>query len=153
MQVEIVSIRSSVLGLVACAFLPALALSSCDVTCDEDSDGVLYARSLSQERLARLYYDMERFSTNDSVPANGYDSLIKSAAYPREFSDLEVAKIRPEDANIMVQGCFDHYVYLHFQGYGRLQELYPERRIVLSWGEHDETSGTEVLWREAASDR
>lgn len=147
------SIRSQALVLAISAFLPVLTLSGCDVTCDEDSDGVLYARSLSQERLEKLYYDMERFSNDDSVPTNGYDSLIKSAKFPLEFSDLEVAKIRPEDANILVQGCFDHYVYLHFQGYGRLTEFYPERRIVLSWGEHDETRGTEVLWRETAPDR
>ncbi len=125
-------------------------LGGCGFTCDEDSKGVRYARSLSEERLAKLYFDMEKLSSDNSVPDSGYSSWDENRAFPEQFSDLQVVRVRPHYANIMVEGCFDHYVYMNFEGYGRLKEYYPQRRIVLSWGEH-ETKGSEVLWQETTS--
>lgn len=138
-------------SIICMTVLLAPALSGCGFTCDEDSEGVRYARTLSQERLAKLYYDMEEFSSNHTVPISGYSSHDEERAFPDQFSDLQVARIRPHEGNIMVQGCFDHYVYLEFEGIGQFKDHYPERRIVLGWGEHEDTTGSEVLWQESAS--
>lgn len=99
----------------------------------------------------KLYYDMERLSTDSSVPIGGYYRFDENRAFPEQFSDLQVVRVRPHDENIMVEGCFDHYVYMNFEGYGPLKKYYPERRIVLRWGEHENTKGSEVLWQETNS--
>jgi hypothetical protein len=128
-----------------------LAAAGCDrddVICDEKSPGVAYARSLSQERLARLYYDMEKYSTKDETPLDGWWAHHAQPPVPAEFADLDVARIRPRDGNIMVHGCFDHYIYLAFEGVGDSKKFDKERRIVLSWGEHEEDMGEQVLWVE-----
>jgi hypothetical protein len=119
-----------------------------DVICDEKSPGVAYARSLPQSRLGRLYHDMESYSTNDETPFDGWSVGDKRVALPSAFADLSVVRIRPRDGNIMVRGCFDHYVYLHFEGVGDHKQFDQERRIVLSWGEHPEDRGEQVLWTE-----
>jgi hypothetical protein len=117
------------------------------VKCGEDSEAVFYARSLSQERLEKLYKDMERYSIKDNLPLDGYQVYQKDSEVPDEFNDLKVVKIRPFEGNIMIEGCFDHYVYLDFHGFGLLKESRPERKIVLRWGEHT-GAGSEVIWRD-----
>ena len=103
-------------------------------SCNEDSPVVAYARSLSQERLARLYRDMEGSTWNTEAPV------------PKEFADLKVARIRPSEGNIMVHGCFDHYVYLTFEGVGVEKKFARKRQIILSWGERPPQAGEQVLW-------
>jgi hypothetical protein len=117
------------------------------ISCTEKSDAVLYARTLTQDRLTRLYQDMKRFSTKNDLPLGGFNKYHKETKTPKEFKDLKVVKIRPADGNIMIKGCFDHYVYLNFHGYGTLKTIYPKREIVLSWGEYT-NAGSEVIWSE-----
>lgn len=119
-----------------------------DIICDEKSPGVAYARSLSKERLARLYYDMEQYSNRDETPLSGWSVGDKRVAIPSVFADLAVVRIRPREGNIMVRGCLDHYIYLHFEGVGNLESVGEERRIVLSWGEHPPERGEQILWEE-----
>ena len=115
-------------------------------SCGEDSEAVAYARSLSSERLERLYHDMELFSRNKKVPMTGYQTYNEEAYVPDEFADLDVALVRPRDGNIMVEGCFDHYIYLKFEGVGRLSRQADKKRIILNWGEHPPHAGSEILW-------
>jgi hypothetical protein len=114
----------------------------------EDSDAVAYARSLSKERLKKLYDDMEEYSKKQDTPPYGYIAYGKNAVVPEPFSDLKVKKIRPRRGNIMVEGCFDHYVYLDFEGIGPGKKYDKKRQIVLWWGEHPPTRGSQVLWVE-----
>ncbi len=124
------------------------SICGCSSTsCTENSDAVSYARFLSQERLSQLYQDMERFSIKNNLPLDGYSKHRKDIKIPKEFKDLKVVKIRPADGNIMIKGCFDHYVYLHFHGYGDMMKFNPKREIVLSWGEYT-NAGSEVIWSE-----
>ena len=115
-------------------------------SCGEDSESVAYARGMSDERLAKLYYDIERFSLDPNTP---YSDLEKDSegVFPPPFSDIKAARIRPKQENIMLNGCFDHYVYLSFHGLDSNKEFYPKRQIILSWGEHD-GAGSEVIWTE-----
>ena len=112
-------------------------------SCDENSSAVEYARSLSDERLARLYSSMEKYSKLEDTPLFGYN--LQQDSVPEEFSDLNVARIRPKDGNIMVEGCFDHYVYLNFEGYSMFTS--DQRNISVSWGEGT-NAGSEILWHE-----
>ncbi|MBN8432261.1 hypothetical protein JF535_15540 [Microbulbifer salipaludis] len=109
-------------------------------SCDEDSEAVRYARSLSEERLELLYHQMHNYSLSEDTPFGGY-SRLQNNELPYEFNDLEVVKVRPKQGDIMVQGCFDHYVYLGFSGLNDSLE----KEIVLSYGEFPVL--TEVLWR------
>ena len=95
----------------------------------------------------RLYYDMEAYATREETPLNGWWVSRKPGEIPSAFADLAVVRIRPRDGNIMVRGCLDHYIYLHFEGIGDLKRFDKERRIVLSWGEHPDL-GEQVLWEE-----
>lgn len=107
--------------------------------CDKDSDSANYARSLSEERLSVLYSDMARMYKISDVPYEGYTSFDQKGL-PKEFVDLEIKKVRPKQLNIMVEGCFDHYMYLHFRG---ISDAEPNQ-IILQYGEHP--VGMEVLW-------
>ncbi len=115
-------------------------------SCGEDSESVTYARGLSKEQLANLYYDVERFSLESDTP---YTGLKKDSegVFPKPFSDIKAVKIRPKQENIMLNGCFDHYVYLSFHGFESNKKFFPKRQIVLSWGEHN-GAGSEVIWSE-----
>lgn len=65
---------------------------------------------------------------------------------PQEFQDLKVVRIRPKDSNIMVEGCFDEYVYLRFFGVNKAIE---EKRIELQYPTHSDIpheQATETLW-------
>ncbi|WMS87135.1 hypothetical protein [Pleionea litopenaei] len=115
-------------------------------SCGEDSDSVMFARGLSQDRLSKLYYDVERFSLDSNTPYFGLNR-DESGLFPEPFSDIEAELVRPKQENIMLNGCFDHYVFLRFHGFESNKEYYPKRQIVLSWGEHD-NAGSEVIWSE-----
>jgi hypothetical protein len=115
-------------------------------SCSEDSVSVAYARGLSKERLAKLYYDVEKSALNPDEPYSDLKPNIEGV-FPEPFSDIKAVRIRPKQENIMLNGCFDHYVYLSFHGLADNKEFYPERQIVLSWGEHDR-AGNEVIWSE-----
>ena len=131
--------------LVQCA--PIIYLVATSPSCDEESEAVTYVRSLSSDRLARLYSDMEKHSFGADPILNTYKPMDDSweIKTPDEFKDLKVVRITPDDGNIMVEGCFDHYVYMRFLGIGHLKEFHKERGIELSWGEYT-TSGKEIIW-------
>lgn len=119
-------------------------------SCGEDSEAVAYARSLSKERLGRLYRDMEDYSVKADLPREGYYPDNENQQIPDAFADLKVRRVRPRDGNIMVEGCLDHYVYMKFEGVGFLKEFDEKRQIVLSWGEYPPHAGSQVLWAERA---
>lgn len=115
------------------------------VSCYEDSEAVAYARSLPKERLAKLYYDLEKASLD---PALGYFDEIWAGSkgeFPEPFSDIKAFGIRPKRESIMLNGCFDHYVIFDFHGFESNKKYHPKRQIILSWGEHD-SAGSEVIW-------
>lgn len=92
---------------------------------------------------------MEAVSKDESYPI---DQLIdwnleKGQKFPEPFSDIQATQIRPRQANIMLEGCFDHHVYLLFEGYEAYKDREPRKRIKLQWGEF-ESSGSQILWEE-----
>ncbi len=115
-------------------------------SCGKNSESVTYAKTLPKERLGKLYYDIEKLALSTDVP---YSELKKNGEgiFPEPFSDIQAVRIRPKEENIMLNGCFDHYVYLSFHGLESNKKFYPKRQIVLSWGEH-EGAGSEVIWSE-----
>lgn len=101
--------------------------------CSGDSKSAEYVRSLSSQRLSKLYDDMEKFYyMNQESPYKEY-SIYGETAVPKEFSDLKVISIRPGRVHIKVVGCFDNYMYLYFNG---IREP-GEKEIVLQYGEHE----------------
>ncbi len=132
----------SVAGILLIAFI---AFGIWMPSCDEDSEAVQLAKAISQERLSKLYLDMERYSEMEDIAPFGYSEGSEKAAIPNEFVDLTPAKVRPIDGNIMLEGCFDHYVYLRFNGIGFTKELYDAKEIILSWGEGP-NAGSVKLW-------
>src|SRR5215216_6688240 len=86
-------------------------------TCDGNSKAANYARSLSKERIRQLYLDMEMYSRDERTPIDGWWVSLKQEV-PLPFRDLKVARIRPREANIMVDGCMDEFLYLAFDGFG-----------------------------------
>lgn len=126
-------------AILALLALPMILIIVVDIvwqapSCQEDSEAVAYARSLSTERLARLYRDMELYSHREDILLDGYQFGDERYEVPKEFSDLKVRKIRPKDGNIMVEGCFDHYIYLTFKSVGRLAKPGEKKKIILNWG-------------------
>ncbi|MCU7844078.1 MAG: hypothetical protein KZQ93_09585 [Candidatus Thiodiazotropha sp. (ex Monitilora ramsayi)] len=136
----VLGVLASTLGFLNYAFQ---GIFSGATECDEDSRAVRYVRSLPEDRFARLYKDMESYSEKDIFEYENFGSNT----FPDEFNDLEVVRIRPKDGNIMVNGCFDHYVYLEFHGLGRGHKRQMKPAIQLRWGEGP-TSGTEIVWQE-----
>ena len=109
--------------------------------CGPDSAAVAKARALSDDQLTKLYDEMDDLAKQDptaySVPAESWPPAI-AALRPRKVS-IDVSP------RIMLEGCFDHFVYLKFGGVPG--ELTPtEPKIVLSWGEPPDV-GAETLWR------
>ena len=127
---------------------PMFAIFSDAPSCEENSEAVAYARSLTQERLKKLYYDMEGYSTREDIPYDGYNLFDETQSIPSEFSDLKVRKIRPADENIMVEGCLDHFVFLRFEGFSNFRKNDSNRQIILTWGERPPDAGSQVLWAE-----
>ncbi len=124
--------------------LVAIGFGDASNACWEDSEAVNRARALSAERLSALYRDMKTYATADSTPLQGYSRIPGDRAIPVAFADLGAAKVRPAQANIMLEGCMDAYVDLWFEGLTNPGE---PARIVLTWGDHHET-GQQVLWKE-----
>ena len=128
--------------------LSLLAQACADVSCGPESRGVAYSRSLSSERLAELYAQIEYYHGSQTTPIHGWDvGIFADNPPPAELRDLEVVRIRPLDAQILVQGCFDEFTYLRFTG---LQNDEPRSiRLVypIYTGKPFETA-SEVLWSE-----
>jgi len=125
-------------------------LSGCGFTnCGEDSEAVAYARSFSETRLEKLYSQMQYYYHYDNTPIFGWNGNGDDKNdFPKEFRDLKVVKIRPKDSNMMVQGCFDEYVYLHFRNLD--SEIGP-KLIELDYPSHSGEAydvNIEVLWAE-----
>ncbi|MCB1124774.1 MAG: hypothetical protein KJT03_24685 [Verrucomicrobiae bacterium] len=118
--------------------------------CSENSEAAAYARTLSQERLSKLYYDMERLSATEANLLEDYWLFPdkESNTLPEPFTDIKAGKLDLLNSFIMLEGCFDEGVVLSFEGIGDSKEFHPERRIILSWGEFD---GNEILWKETVS--
>jgi hypothetical protein len=107
--------------------------------CGSNSDAVELARSLTQTRLSSLYADFDRLY---SSPSPGIGEIYGDRI-PDVFSDLKARKVNPAGANIMLEGCFDHYVYLSFCGLE--QSFCNEHKIILRYGDMPQVS--EVLWQ------
>jgi hypothetical protein len=113
--------------------------------CWEDSEAVAHARALPANRLSALYRDMKVLANAGNTPLEGYSRFeTNDRAIPPQFADLNATRVRPKDANIMLQGCMDAGVDLAFEG---LTDPAQPARIVLHWGDHHE-SGEQVLWQE-----
>jgi hypothetical protein len=109
--------------------------------CGPESAAVAKARSLSQARLAGLHAEMSRLAGQDpsahSIPAELWPPAVASL-HPRKVS----ADFAPR---IMLEGCFDHFVFLQFEGTpGELTPRTP--KVLVSWGEGP-NSGVETLWQ------
>lgn len=109
--------------------------------CGEDSEAVAFARSLSEERLEKLYFDFESLSKSTDV-SEIYSSHGEGESLPAKFVDLKVVKLRPTLGYILVQGCMDHGVVMDFSGFTKETE----KKITLSWGEVPLDGGSEVIW-------
>ena len=119
--------------------------------CDESSDAVAYARSLSHERLTKLFWDVEKASLDPAIPESDLPT-DSDGKFPPPFDDIKASRVRPKEENIMLKGCVDNFVYLHFEGLTINKQYTPKRQIVLSWGEHV-TAGSVVLWSEAEPEK
>jgi hypothetical protein len=115
--------------------------------CGPNSEAVIYAKSLSQERLESLYYQMESHTSDVKQGSDGYQVYISDVEIPDAFKDLKVLKIRPRDKNIMVQGCMDEFVYLYFEKedidniiYKRIRLAYPDHKGPYSIAD-------EIIWQ------
>ncbi|MFT7561836.1 MAG: hypothetical protein ACI93R_003767 [Flavobacteriales bacterium] len=110
--------------------------------CSEHSQALGYVRSLSQERLEQLYTDIVRYADKDveSLPG-GIHTDTEDVAI--EFQDLLVESIQPTHGQITVEGCFDHYVYLYFDGIRKSNNGAPAIRV--TYGK-DEDAKEETIW-------
>ena len=115
--------------------------------CGKNSKQAAMARSLSQERLAQLYHQMRKLRESPVDDGSKYAGY-SGHAIPLEFRDLNCRTVRPGDfaPNIMLEGCFDHYLYLRFYGIGESEDSGDHSpRITLQYGEFELVE--EVLWR------
>lgn len=120
-------------AIVSVSFLAWFAERGRD--CGPDEEAVAYARSLSDERLAKLYQDMKKYYKESPKSTVIYTKLA-------EFEDLEIVSVRPWVSSITVEGCFDDYVHMNFRGLDGNQD--PE--ISLSCGERKNLCSGIVLW-------
>ena len=112
-------------------------LEGCAIT-----PSVEHAKSLSQERLQKLYYQMEKI-TNELE--SDYDPKYDGMKYP-QISDIKFVLIRKSSASMMLGGCFDSKVFLKFGGLGSYSDKNSSRSITLTWGEYP--INVETLWEE-----
>lgn len=134
----------SVLAIIGLLFFLASRMPQCG----KSSKQATMARSLSQERLARLYQQMRELRESNVADKEFTTRVPTRENIPREFQDLSCKKVRPGDfsPNIMLEGCFDHYLYLRFYGIGESKESGDHSpRITLQYGEFEVVE--EVLWR------
>lgn len=129
--------------ILALVLAGAALQTSCEPHCTGNSKAAQYARSLPQDRMRKLYFDMERYSQDDSTPIDGW-YVSNGRDIPEPFRDLKVARIRPRKANIMVEGCMDEFMYLDFAGFGGKGP----RSITLSYPVTPEKYASEVLWKD-----
>ncbi len=136
--------KLSIIAVLLILGLSVVFFSSNTKSCGPDSEAVKYAKSLSQDRLRQLYHDMVKHKDNAAQGLDGFQTYDEKAKIPPEFSDLRVVKVHPRDSVIMVEGCFDEYVYLHISS-----EKSP-KSIILDYPDHKGpyTSETVVLWNE-----
>ena len=120
--------------------------------CSENSAEADYARSISEERLAKLFDQLLEIKLSDDLKrqdsSKWRDVIFPEGVdvpyeyIPKELTDLEFYNIRISKirSRIMLKGCFDHYLTLNIQG------LYNEGKpqITLNWGQV--TNKNEVLW-------
>lgn len=119
-------------------------LLGCDGTqCDEQSEKVKFAKSLSQERLYSLFESIKKYRSEGHT--HPFEKGSQHSPIPKEFSDIDPLKIRVERKlpTIMLEGCFDHFVLLLFYGV----EEEGKGKILLQWGEGS-TGGRQLLWQE-----
>ena len=142
---------AKLLLILAVPFFGLMYLFSYPFNCDESSDAVAYARSLSHQRLTKLFWDVEKASLDPAIPKSGLPR-DNNDKYPAPFEDIKASRVSPKEEHIMLKGCFDNFVYLHFEGLTINKQYTPKRQIVLSWGEHV-TAGSVVLWSEAEPEK
>ena len=93
---------------------------------------------LTQERLARLFTDIQRLA---SSPEARHGWPIRGA-FPAELSDLNptTAKAQGGEFEVVLKHCMDHRIVLAVP-------IDKDRQIALYWGEGP-TAGQQVLWRQ-----
>jgi hypothetical protein len=136
------------IGLIIVLFITGIILLVVNFpTCGPNSDAVSDVKSLSQQRLYRLYEDLQKLAKKSDILRDEHASNNKRRPIPDEFSDLDFAKIRPIQGNIMVTGCLDEFVYLRFSG-GIWSD--GDKKITLSYPNHKGPYETtkEELWSE-----
>ncbi len=111
--------------------------------CGGNSEAAEYARSLSQSRLKQLHIDMEKYYKS-SVSYADEIRIRGKVDVPDEFKDLDIVSVRPRRTQIMVEGCFDHYMYMDFKGIDESNT----KEIILRYGEAYEgvPQQTERIW-------
>ena len=145
-------VKWSALSLIV-LFICAVAIFSIfKPNCSGDSAEADYARSISEERLAKLFDQLLEIKLADDLkrqdPSKWRDVTFPEGIHvpheyiPKELKDLEFYNVRISKihSRIMLKGCFDHFLTLNIQG------LYGEGnpKITLNWGEIK--SENEVLW-------
>jgi len=105
------------------------------------------ARKLSQSRLAQLHLEMRKLRA--LTAREGTQNVIGFAGndIPKEFKDLNCMSISPCDLrpSIMLEGCFDHGMFLCFYGIGESGESGSLPKITLQYGTFREIE--EILWK------
>ena len=145
-------VRNILIGSIAIAaliaiivfFYPVISFLSNSENCDENSKAVAFARSLSQERLNKLFTDIKELKTSGKTLYYIYDAK-GAATIPTQFKDLNLKKIdglrQSKFVKVMLEGCFDTFVFLYIYGVDE-----GEAKIVLTWGEGP-FAGEQVLWK------
>ncbi len=126
--------------VVSCLF--SVSCSKGTDSCGRNSDAAVWARSLTDERLALLFSDFEKLAADENV-RRVYSFHGEGEAMPPEFADLKIIKLRPKRGYILVSGCMDHGVVMSFNGLNQPNEV---QSIKLSWGEVPPHSGSETIW-------
>ena len=89
---------------------------------------------------------MEALLAQTDLPPDGFDASV-GRSLPEPFADLQVMKILPQEARIVVENCPHYFVNMEFLGMDPGTKNHPEKLIVVRWGD-SEGLGEEVLWRE-----
>jgi hypothetical protein len=107
-------------------------------TCDEDHPDVAVARRMSSETLTALFAEAETTMTQEHGAV--MEIPVRTELPTFHLSPLAFTHFSDTEASVMLDGCFDHHLYL------RLRDLNSEAgRIVLTWGEGP-FAGERVLW-------
>ena len=121
-----------------------LSLAGCGgAYCDESSESVARARSVSTEELA----DIHSFATAATEPISGRIDKFPNA--PKALVALEPSfiRMRPGEAVIYLEACsFDYKVAMVTN-----MRTADAKFIRLQWGGSPDTWGSEILWRSAES--